>query len=90
MTREELAAASEVLRTASDGASNEAARERLADQADQLAALADADRGPDHGRLARHEHALGEIKALLGPGEEGYVDEALDEMRAYRETVEGV
>ena len=90
MTREQLAAASETLRTASEEASNEAARERLADQADRIAELADAERGPDHGRLARHEHALQEIKSLVGPGEEGRVDEALDQMRAYRETVEGV
>lgn len=90
MTREQLKTASETLRAASEDVTDEAARQRLTNQADQLAKLADADRGPDHGRLARHEHALGEIKALLGPEHEGQVDEALDQMRAYRETVEGI
>lgn len=90
MTREQLAAASDTLRTASEEVSNEAAEKRLVEQADQIGELAEADRGPDHGRLARHEHALEEVKALLGPEHEGYVDDALDEMRAYRETVEGV
>ena len=90
MSREQLSAASETLRTASEQASNEAAKQRLTKQADQLQELADAERGPDHGRLARHEHALGEIKALLGPKHQGHVDDALDEMRAYRETVEGI
>jgi GAF domain-containing protein len=90
MTREHLKSASETLRTASEEASNEAATERLTEQAEHLSELADADRGPDHGRLARHEHALEDVKALLGPEHEGYVDEALEEMRSYRETLEGV
>lgn len=90
MSKAQLTQASETLRTASEAVDDEAARERLTDQADQLARLADSERGPDHGRLARHEHALEEIKALLGPEHEGQIDEALDEIRAYRGTVEGV
>ena len=90
MSREQLTAASETLRATSEDVANEAARERLTDQADQLAKLADGERGPDHGRLARHENALAEIKALLGPEHEGKIDEALNQMRAYRETVEGI
>lgn len=90
VTREQLKSASEILHTASEEVSSQAAKERLAEQADHIETLAEADRGPDHGRLARHEHALEEIKALLGPEHEGSVDEALEEMRSYRETVEGV
>lgn len=90
MTRERLADASETLRTASEAASNPAAKERLADQADQLEELAEAERGPDHGRLARHEHALGEIKGLVEDDQQATIDEALDAMRAYRATVEGI
>jgi len=89
MARDELRSASEHLRTASSTASGETA-ERLTEQADQFDMLATAERGPDHGRLARHEHAL---TGIIEEGDEEateHVEAALEDIRAYRETVEGV
>lgn len=86
--REELDAASTALADAASDA-DPAVQDRLRDQADQLAALARGDRGPDHGRLARHERALSGI-AEDDPGVGEAVEDALDHVRAYRETVEGV
>lgn len=87
MTREELANASDLLESVD--ASGEAA-DRLSDLADQLDRLSTADRGPDHGRLARIQTALGEIKADVDEEGTETIDEALSEILAYRETVEGV
>ncbi|MFC4541002.1 hypothetical protein ACFO5R_03545 [Halosolutus amylolyticus] len=89
MTREHLTDAAESLRTAAEAASDNAA-DRLESQADQFETLADADRGPDHGKLARHEHVLTEIADEEGGNVADHVDTALDSVRAYRETVEGV
>lgn len=87
MVRTELAEASELLE--SIDASGEAA-ERLEDIAGQLDHLSTADRGPDHGRLARIQTALDEIQADLDDEGAATIDEALEKVVAYRETVEGV
>lgn len=87
MVRTELAEASELL--ASIDASGEAA-ERLADIADQLDRLSTADRGPDHGRLARIQTALGEIQTDVDDEGAAAIDEALESVVAYRETVDGI
>ncbi|WP_265109584.1 DUF7553 family protein [Halosolutus halophilus] len=89
MTRENLAKAADSLRTAADAATADV-RDRLEDQASQFETLADADRGPDHGKLARHEHILTEIADEEDGDVADHVDAALDSIRAYRETVEGV
>lgn len=89
MSNEELRSASEHLRTASTRASADAS-ERLSDHADQLEQLAAADRGPDHGRLARHEHVLTEVAEEEGGEVAEAIETALRDIRAYRETVEGV
>ncbi|ADQ65805.1 hypothetical protein C499_11391 [Halogeometricum borinquense DSM 11551] len=89
MTRELLSAASEELSDAADTAEDEL-RERISDQADALAALAEADRGPDHGRLARHMNALSEIAEQASEDIEERVESARDKVSEYREGVEGV
>lgn len=89
MTREELQSAARHLDEASERASPEA-RERLADQAAQFERHATADRGPDHGRLARHERILADVAEAEGGAVADRVESALAEIRAYRETVEGV
>lgn len=89
MAREELQAASERLREAATATGEEAVEERLYEQSRQLAELAAADRGPDHGRLARHENALHEI-ADDDERVRDDVEEALAQISAYRETVDGV
>lgn len=89
MARGELSEAAEALRRAADGAEDEQTRDRLVDQASQFERLAEADRGPDHGRLARHEHILTEI-ADEEVAAAADIESALESIRAYRQTVEGV
>ena len=90
MARENLEDAAETLREAADAASDDEARERLENQASEFDAHADADRGPDHGKLARHEHILTDIADQEGGEVADRVDDALESIRAFRETVEGV
>jgi hypothetical protein len=90
MSRDGLERASELLRDASEAADDDESRERLYDQSDQFADHATADRGPDHGTLARHERKLDEIGDEENEEVREAVDEALEHIRAYRETVEGV
>jgi hypothetical protein len=89
MTRDALAEASTLLRDAAEAATGDH-RGQLYEQADQLARLADADRGPDHGRLARHEHVLTDVASEAGDDVTAKVEAALDAVRDYRSTVEGV
>jgi predicted glycosyl hydrolase (DUF1957 family) len=89
MTRGELTEAAEALRRAAQRAANDESRDRLKAQADQFDNLAEADRGPDHGRLARHEHILTEI-ADEDDAAAAEIETALESIRAYRQTVEGV
>lgn len=89
MAREELRAASEELREASDLAEGEAA-ERLATQADQVGELATREADPDHGRLDRHRHALEELVNDVGDRAAERVEAARERIREYRKGVEGV
>lgn len=90
MAREELESASEALAAASDAAADESTAERLREQADQLARLAERAEAPDHGRLARHEHVLGELQAGADDAVAERVADAKAHVSAYRETIEGV
>lgn len=83
---EHLRAAGEALRRAAESMADPHA-ERAREQADTLASLADRERGPDHGRLARHENALTELQEATGSEA---VAEALDAIRRYREDLPGV
>lgn len=51
--------------------------------------MADADRGPDHGRLDRLTHTLREVDGELSGEQSEGVRTALEHVRSYRETVEG-
>jgi len=90
MPREQLQAASEALRNASEQTTDSALQKRLHEQSDQFARLATADRGPDHGRLARHLNVLSEIRESLDGDAAALVDDAEEAITAYRETVDGV
>lgn len=90
MTREQLQAASEALRNASEQTTDSDLQQRLHEQSDQFARLATAERGPDHGRLARHLNVLSEISESLDGDAASLVDDAEEAITAYRETVEGV
>jgi hypothetical protein len=88
MSQSKLREASEILREASESIEGEPA-ERLRTQADALADHADAERGPDHGQVARHQEKLREIKANADAVAEE-IDRAYALCNEYRETVEGV
>lgn len=86
--RENLATASDLLASAADDAGDHA--DRLRELSDQLGSLADQDRDVDHGRLARIQSGLAEIQPDLGDDAAATLDEADDEINAFRETIEGV
>jgi hypothetical protein len=88
MDQETLREASEVLRDAAESTDGEPA-ERLHAQADALARHADADRGPDHGQVARHQEKLRTIKTDVEAVADE-IDRAYALCNEYRETVEGV
>ncbi|WP_247003652.1 DUF7553 family protein [Halosolutus gelatinilyticus] len=90
MARENLADAAESLRNAADAASDDEARDRLENQAAEFDKHAEADRGPDHGKLARHEHILTEIADDEGGETADRIETALESIRSFRSTVEGV
>lgn len=90
MGSDHLDAASDHLRNAAVATTNDEHEQRLYDQSEQLAHLAAADDGPDHGRLARITHALDELSAELGADAGEHVDAAKEDVEAYRETVDGV
>lgn len=91
MPREELQAASDALRRAAESVDDSDVEQRVYDRSRELAQLATAERGPDHGHLARLTRALQEV---LDDAEDEetrtHVDHAIEQVRAYRETVEGV
>lgn len=89
MTQRDLQHAAETLERAAEATNQETARERLRNQSTQFNKLAESDAGADHGKLARHEHILTEI-AEDAPESADYIDDALESIRAYRETIEGV
>lgn len=90
MTRVELTRAADLLREASNGMDDDALVERTSGTAEQLARFADADRGPDHGRIARIENTLREIEADTEGDVRATVERAHGQLSAYRETVEGI
>lgn len=90
MTRDELASAGDRLEAAAEVATDADTREPLADLAGQLNRLAEADHGPDHGRLARIEAKLDDAQTSGGDEVAVAIDDALDHIHAYRETIEGV
>jgi hypothetical protein len=90
MAHEHLQRASDLIESAADAATHDDATERLRTQAEEFATHAEGDRGPDHGRLARHERILTEIAESEGGTVATKTDEAIDAIRAYRETIDGV
>ncbi|WP_135821945.1 DUF7553 family protein [Halostella litorea] len=90
MVREELQRASDRLREASEAADEDEVRDRLYDQSDEFARLATADRGPDHGRLARHENILAEIRKNANDAVGEHIDAAKDAITEYRKDLPGV
>lgn len=90
MTREELERASELLASAAESTDNDDYAERLGDLSDRVASFATADRGPDHGQLARVENALNELSESTGGDTVEAINDAHHEIKEYRSGVEGV
>ncbi|WP_115864867.1 DUF7553 family protein [Halorussus litoreus] len=88
-TTDELRAAAESIDAARERAPDDAA-DRLDGFAERVRKMADGERGPDHGALARLEHGLQDVRTDLDDEGAEAVDEALDHVRAYRSTVDGV
>lgn len=86
---DDLRQAADRLEDARERADGDAA-ERLGKYAGQLRTMADADRGPDHGRLDRLQHNLREVADGLDDEGNEAVQSALSHVVSYRETVEGV
>ncbi|WP_253736940.1 DUF7553 family protein [Halohasta salina] len=89
MARTALVEASDALRAAAERASAERGHQ-LTETADTLSTLASREPGPDHGRLARLEYTLRELKEAANPEAVDHIDDALGQIKAYRKTVEGV
>lgn len=90
MARDELENAADAIEAAAAAASDDEAQERLENQAAKFEEYAGADRGPDHGQLARHEHILNDIADEEGGEVQSKLTDALESISAFRETVEGV
>lgn len=89
MVREKLSEASDNLREAAIEAKAEF-EERLYERSDELANLAAADEGPDHGRLARITHALDDLAEDVEDDARDAVERAKEKVKEYRENVDGV
>jgi len=89
MARTALVDASDALRAAATRASAERGAQ-LTQTAETLSMLATRQPGPDHGRLARLEYTLRELQEAANPEAVEHIDDAIDRIKAYRKTVEGV
>jgi len=90
MTREALATASDELESAAEGTDDSAAGERLSDLSAQLRTLSTADRGPDHGRLARIQSALNDLKTGDAADAASSIEAANGAINEYRSDLDGV
>lgn len=88
--QEALEEAAQSLREAAEAADDEGNRERLENQSEQLQGIAEDPSGVDHGKLARHEHVITSIGDDEGGDVADRVDDAIESIHAFRETLEGV
>lgn len=89
MTREQLRSASDRLRDAAADAPDDLSA-RLEGQADRIQDLAEREHSVDHGTLARVETKLGNLKDEASAAIAEEIDAALEDVREFRSTVEGV
>jgi hypothetical protein len=89
MSREHLRTASDLLADAAHATTGEPA-ERLDAFADRLARMAEAERDPDHGRLATVLLKLDEIADGVDEDVAATIQEAREHVTEFRRTVEGV
>ena len=89
MSRDDLSEAAALLEQAAEDAADDAA-EAIRTQAEHLRALVERERGPDHGRLDRHQQALRDVKATVDEHVSELIDDANARITEYRKTLEGV
>lgn len=89
MNREHLQQASDLIADAADRTSGEAA-ERLTGFAERLDRMAEAERDPDHGRLATVLLKLEEIAGEVDEDVAATIQEAREHVTEFRKTVQGV
>lgn len=89
MSREHLSRASDLLADAAGRTSGEPA-DRLDAFADRLDRMVEADRDPDHGRLATVLLKLEEIAGDVDEDVAATIEEAREHITEFRRTVEGV
>lgn len=85
---DELARASDRLASASTDATEHG--DRLSELSAQLSDMAEGEKHADHGGLARIQAALDEIQPTVSDDVAATIEQARDEIRSYRETIEGV
>lgn len=90
MSRSELTSAGDQLRAAADAAGDDVDTDRLREFAGQLETLAERDTGPDHGRLARIQTGLSDVQSDASDDVAATIQDARDDIRSVRETLEGV
>lgn len=90
MSQDWLRVAGDMAERAAEEAGNDEAEERLQNLAEQLWSLADRDRGPDHGRIARIENIISEVESQVSDEAAEELERCREEVVRYRETVEGV
>lgn len=89
MVREQLQTAADHLRTAAETVDDDPA-ERLTELADKLDSMATADRGPDHGSMARMQNTLNEVTSDVDSEASDAIDDAKAAISEHRKTIEGV
>jgi hypothetical protein len=90
MTRQELAAGGEALVAAAELVEGADHTDRLTELASQLERLSEAETGPDHGRLARIQSAMHDLREAVDDDAAARIREAHEAVDDYREGLEGV
>lgn len=95
MTDEDLREVSELLTMAAENILDSDAETRLDDLADQFERIAEAERGPDHGRMVRLQRAIDELQdtasdqAQMALIAARAIEDADEELVSYREEMDG-
>lgn len=87
MAHDALEEASELLRRAADASEDTELADALSTQADQLVALAARDRGPNQGRLVRHQHVLWRLQDTVDGDAAELLGDASALLSQYRKTI---
>lgn len=90
MTRQELATAGDELAAAAEHTASTDHADRLAELAEQLERLTEAEPGPDHGRLARIQSAMHDVGEGVDDDAAARIEAAHEAINSYREELEGV